>query len=292
MMVFFQTRLKKILIWKNFSGTWGSDFNWLSKHKKNVRSSQPCISMNFVLNSAKINSSMWVSLSYMYIEQERKRELDHDWRRSLLNTLVILTVDTIEYSGHYCNLLTHYFLYKFRKCLEIFEAFIYYGGPEVQLCSIYHNYFRKLPLLSTNHNFFLQYDDFFLQIPTFFYNIATFLYKSQLFSTFLQRFVQYWNLFLQSCNLFLYLTTFFYKSLLFSANHSFFYTILNLFYTLLELFSTNYDLFSQEPQLSSTLLETFFHKSQLFSAISQLFFHRRNKRVCSLDKWEKHYIIH
>ena len=29
------------------------ELNWLCKHMKNVRSSQPCISMNFVLNSAK-----------------------------------------------------------------------------------------------------------------------------------------------------------------------------------------------------------------------------------------------
>ena len=29
------------------------ELNWLCKHMKNVRSSQPCISMNFVLNSVK-----------------------------------------------------------------------------------------------------------------------------------------------------------------------------------------------------------------------------------------------
>ena len=34
------------------------ELNLLCKHMKNVRSSQPCISMNFVLNSAKLEFSM------------------------------------------------------------------------------------------------------------------------------------------------------------------------------------------------------------------------------------------
>ena len=68
-----------------------------------------------------------------------------------------------------------------------------------QKCNVFlhiETVFYKLPLLSTNHSFFLQYGDFFLQITTFLCNIATFFYKSQLFSTFLQLFVQYWNFFL------------------------------------------------------------------------------------------------
>ena len=46
------------------------ELNWLCKHMKNVRSSQPCISMNFSTEFSKAiqqSSSMWVSFKFFQL---------------------------------------------------------------------------------------------------------------------------------------------------------------------------------------------------------------------------------
>ena len=61
-----------------------NEINWLSKHMKNVRSSQPCISMNLVLNSAK-NKFFHVSIVELFIQMAPH------------NKLIIITKVLIKY---------------------------------------------------------------------------------------------------------------------------------------------------------------------------------------------------
>ena len=80
--------------------------------------------------------------------------------------------------------------------------------------------FYKLPLFSTNHNFFLQYGDFFLQITTFFIKPQLF-YKAQLFFRILKlfynaHFFPILQLFSTKHDFFHHTTTFSYISQLFS----------------------------------------------------------------------------
>ena len=54
MMIFFQTRLTKILIWQNFSQTWESDFKWIVIAAVKLRASVTNEAINY-LSSIKDN---------------------------------------------------------------------------------------------------------------------------------------------------------------------------------------------------------------------------------------------
>ena len=93
-------------------------------------------------------------------------------------------------------------------------------------------------LLSTNHNFFLQYCNFFLQI-------ATFCHKSLLFSTDHNLFYTILNLFIHYYNFFEQILTCFHK------NSNFFLHFRKLFFHKYQLFSAISQLFSTEGMSES-----------------------------------------
>ena len=69
--------------------------NWLCKHMKNVRSDQPCISMNFCAEFS-TKSSMWISLIWTF------SETSVFWLNNNLLLLVMLQLQNyiLEAAGH------------------------------------------------------------------------------------------------------------------------------------------------------------------------------------------------